>query len=84
MGPSLAVFLASVGLTSAVARTLATAGAAPSAKLSSRVLTLSGAALLTLAGCVGAKCSVQNPNPDPNPDPDPKPNPDPNPNPNPN
>ena len=59
MGPSLTVLLASVGLTGAVARTLATAGAAPSAKLSSRVLTLSGAALLTLAGCVGAKCSAR-------------------------
>ena len=57
--PSLTVFLASVGLTGVMARTFATAGAAPPAKLSSRVLTLSGAALLTLAGCAGAKCSVR-------------------------
>ena len=56
---SLAFLLASIGLTNVVASSLASEDASSPSKLSDRVATLCGAALLTLAACYGVKSHIR-------------------------
>lgn len=56
---SLAFLLASIGLTNVVASSLASEDASSPSKLSDRVATLCGAALLTLAACYGVKSNIR-------------------------
>ena len=56
---SLAFFFASIGLTNVVASSFASEDASSPSKLSDRVATLCGAALLTLAACFGVKSSIR-------------------------